>query len=130
MRHNKKLEYSLSHIAVFHLGTYGERQHEDYTQNCRKAADFSIEQNLKTVFVNTNLGELFYEEFQSVCSFRKLACALALQGLFSICFIPSMCDVSNFKIDIENSSLYDLLTIGCASTESLSIYLSGSEISY
>lgn len=131
MKSDKRTEYPLSYITVFNWGAVAEGQCGDsFAKCCGKAADFAREQDLKTVFVDTNLSEVFRDEFSNAYSFWKIACVLALQGLFAIYLMPSVYDVSRFKIDLENSAEYDLLTTGCASTESLSIYLSGSEIMY
>lgn len=129
MRHPEGSEYPLTHVAVFNAGVFeGEDYKKTFAQSCGRAGQFAKEQNLKTVFLDTNLQEVLPERFLDVCSFRYLACALALQGLFSIYLLSSGRDAVNFTFNLRNSSAFDLLTVNCASTETVSFYLSGVEI--
>lgn len=128
LSHDKECRYPLTHIAVFNSGVYeGEQYRSVFQENCKKAARFAQEQNLQTVFVDTNFNEVLPERFLDVYSFRNLACALSLQGLFSVYLLSSGHDAANFKLDLRNSASYDLLTVNCTSTETLSFYLSGAE---
>lgn len=128
LKHNKDCEYPLTHIAVFNAGVFEGKQYKrGFKESCQAAVRFAQDQELQTVFVDTNFNEILPERFLDVYSFRNLSCALALQGLFSIYLLSSGHDAANFKLDLRNSSAYDLLTVTCASTESLTFYLSGAE---
>lgn len=128
LRHGAQCEYPLTHIAVFNSGVFEGRQYRNtFQESCQRASCFAQEQGLCTVFVDSNIMEVLPERFLDVYSFRNLAFALALQGLFSIYLLSSGHDAANFKLDLRNTATYDLLTVDCASTESLSFYLSGAE---
>lgn len=127
--HEKDSEYPLTHLAVFNSGAFDRRQpREIFTKACKATERFAKEQNLETVFVDTNFVEVLPERFLDVYSFRNLACALALQGLFSVYLLSSGHDAANFQMDLRNSATYDGLTVFCASTEGLAFYLSGVEV--
>lgn len=128
-RHGRDCEYPLTHLAVFNSGVFeGEDYRDCFDSACDAAARFAQECGLKTVFLDTNLYEALPERFLDVYTFRNLACALALQGLFSVYLLSSGHDIANFRFDLHNSASYDPLTVSCASTESLTFYLSGMEV--
>lgn len=128
MRHTDKSLYPLTHLAVFNSGVFeGELFREQFRRCCLQAAAFAQEQGLQTVFVDSNMSTALPERFLDVYSFRNLACALALQGLFSVYLLSSGIEFAGFSLDLFDSASYDLLTVSCASTESLNIYLSGGE---
>lgn len=125
MRHSGESEFPLTHIAVFNTGNI-----ESKTALSRlfgQAEAFGTEHGLKAVFVDTNFRQILPEYYNSVYTFRNLACALALQGLFSVYLLSSGPDASKMKLDLLICDHYDLLTVNCASTESLTFYLSGAE---
>lgn len=129
MRHPKGSAYPLTHIAVFNTGVFEGKDHRRiFAQSCERAMQFAEEQNLETVFLDSNLQEVLPERFLDVYSFRNLACALALQGLFSVYLLSSGHDAGNFTFDLRNSASFDLLTVNSISTETTSFYLSGSEV--
>ncbi len=128
LKHKAACEYPLTHIAVFNSGVFeGEKYRDCFKKACGKAAQFAAETGLETVFVDTNFHEVLPERFLDVYSFRNLACALALQGLFSMYLLSSGHDAANFQFNLHNAATFDPLTVACASTESLSIYNSGTE---
>lgn len=128
MRHDETSEYPLDYIAVFNTGNiekgFGKKT---FWESCKEAARFAVEQNLQIVCVDTNLEEVLPEYYYQVYSFRNLACALALQGLFSVYLLSSEGSTAGFRLNLNNCSRYDFLTVNCMSTETLSFYLSGTE---
>ncbi len=110
---------------MFHSGVFKSRN--AFLESCEKACCFAENYNLQTVFLDTNLDTALSENFLSVRSFRHIACALALQGLFSTFLFTSSHSASDFRLDMADSSCYDLLTVNCVSTETLSFHLSGPE---
>ncbi|MCM1134177.1 MAG: hypothetical protein NC400_01255 [Clostridium sp.] len=129
MRHNEQSEYPLTHIAVFNSGVFEGLKYKDFfVESCKRAEYFAKEQNLKTIFVDTNFQEVLPERFLDVYSFRNLACALALQRLFSVYLLSSGHDAANFTLNLRNAASFDLLTVNYISTETTSFYLSGVEV--
>lgn len=124
MKHGPDSEFPLTHIAVF------PRRHYDksiFLQLCRHGSGFAQESGLKQICLDSNMGQVLSEPYSEVYSYRNLACALALQGLFSIYLLSSGKSVPEFKFDFEHVSKYDPLNVNCASTESMTFYLSGGE---
>lgn len=131
MNHGRGCEYPLTHIVVFNVGAFGKfRGLNKFKNECSQAEKFAKEQNLKIICVDTNIYKVLHENLTEVCSFRKIACIFALQGLFSIFLLPAQYDAANFKLDLLDAARYELLTANCASTQSILLYCDGSEVSH
>lgn len=129
MTHGKDSEYALTHLAVFNLGAFdGSKYREHYHNACNDAVGFAEEQGLDLIFLDSNIVDVLSEEFLEVYSFRNLAGAMALQGLFSVYLLSSGHAFSELTFDLKNNSTYDLLTVCCAQTESLAVYSSGGQL--
>lgn len=127
--HGRESEYPLTHVLVFHTDTAEDEQSgRGFQEKCRKAAAFAEKNGLELVCVDTNLADVLPEREEEVSSFRKIACALALQGLLSVYLLPTGVGVGEFCLDIHKCKGFDMITTGCASTESLRVYLSGAEL--
>lgn len=127
MRHNVECEYPITHITVFNCGTAVFNSTDAYAEGCQRAKNFGKEQGIEVVCVDTNIHKVIWERYDKVYSFRLIACALALQGLFKIYLLSSGPNAAEFELDLQICDRYDLLTVNCASTESLCFYLSGME---
>lgn len=128
MTHGKDSTYPVTHLALFNVGVFeGEGYREGFFKSCRNAVRFSQETGLELVCLDSNLPEALPERFLDVYSFRNLAAAMALQGLFARYLLSSGHDIASFSFDLHNSATYDMLTVHCAQTESLSFYLSGGQ---
>ena len=125
MRHGADSDLPLTHIAVFNTGYFKDRAELEGLY--RQAEDFGAEQDLETVFVDSNFLEILPEYYESVYTFRNLACALALQGLFAVYLLSSGPHAAKMELDLLVCDRYDLLTVNCAITESIMFYLSGAE---
>lgn len=127
MRHGEDCEYPLTHLAVFNPG-YMESK-ETFWRLFHRAEAFGAEQGLQALFVDTNFGDILPEIYSDVCTFRNLACALALGRLFSIYLLSSGPDGSKLDLDLSTRrcSRYDLLAAACISTKNMPFYLSGAE---
>ncbi|MBE6963737.1 MAG: hypothetical protein E7443_03930 [Ruminococcaceae bacterium] len=129
MTHGKESAYPLTHLALFDVGVFeGAAFRMNFRRSCDNARRFAAENGLELVALDSNLPEALPERFLDVYSFRNLAGAMALQSLFSVYLLSSGHDVAQFTFDLHNSATYDLLTVHCAQTESLAIYLSGSQV--
>lgn len=129
MTHGADSDYPVTHLAVFNAAFFGETKRlETFRRVCRETRKFAEEMQLNTVFLDNNLADALPERMLDVYSFRNIACAMALQGLFSQYLLSSGGDVSRFQLDLRESSRYDMLTISCAQTDSLAIHWSGSPV--
>lgn len=125
MRHGTDSEFPLTHIAVFHSRAVYDK--DSFIEACRHGGRFAQEMGLKSVYLDTNLSQALSENYAETYTFRNFACALALQGLFSKYYVSSGPNASKAKFDLNSCDRYDLLSVPCISTESLSFYLSGVE---
>lgn len=129
LTHGEGSTYPLTHLAVFNVGVFeGKEYRNAFKKSCQNAQRFAEQMELELVALDSNISEVLPERFLDVYSFRNLAGAMALQGLFSMYLLSSGHDVANFAFDLRNSATYDLLTVNCAQTESLAIYLSGGSV--
>jgi len=126
MTHGADSDYPLTHLALFNVGVF-EGGRKNFIKSCENASEFASAMGLELVGLDSNIQEVLPERFLDVYSFRNLAGAMALQNLFSIYLLSSGHDIANFGIDLHNSASYDLLTVHCAQTESLTVYLSGGQ---
>ena len=127
--HYQKSEYPITHICNFNNGVYGDSEGIAFNNHSSLVRNFASEMNISAVPVDTNLQDVLPERYLDVYSQRNMACALALQGLFSMYLYSSGHPEDTLKIDPHNSAYYDPLTVECFSTESLTFILSGCELS-
>lgn len=129
MTHGVGSEYPLSHLTLFNVGVFeGADLREKFQRSCANAQPFADKMGFELLGLDSNLPEALPERFLDVYSFRNLAGALALQKLLSVYLLSSGHDIANFSIDLHNSATYDLLTVNCAQTEGLAVYLSGGQV--
>lgn len=126
MRHGPGSELPLSHIAVINrdVNIWDENT---FNKIYQRAKLFGREQRLKAVSIDTNYKKVVSANADSIGTFRFLSCALAMQGLFKTYLISSGPNASKMVLDLDICDHYDLLTVNCAATESISFYLSGAE---
>ena len=123
MRHGADCGLPLSHIVVLNRTWSGNT----FQKISRRAERLGGELNLQAVIVDSNYKQVLPARLNNFATFRYLSCVLALQGLFKAYFISSGPDASKLNLDLNICDRYDLLTVNCVSTESLSFYLSGAE---
>ena len=129
MTHGADSDFPLTHLALFNVGVFEGREfRQSFVKSCENGRKFAEEMQMELVGLDSNLPEALPERFLDVYSFRNLAGALALQSLFSVYLLSSGHDLANFGLDLHNSASYDLLTVHCAQTETLKMYLSGGQI--
>ncbi len=129
MTHDRKSQYPITHLTVFNVGTFdGPEYRENYQAACADAVVVAKELGLELICLDSNANEVLPEDFLTVYSFRLLAGALALQGLFSVYLLSSGRSFGDFCIDLSNTASYDLLTMHCIQTETLATYCTGGEV--
>ena len=129
MIHGSGSDYPLTHLTVFNNGFFdGPAYRKNFHRACQKVQTFATEAGLQYICMDSNITEVLPEHFLDVYSFRNLACAMALHELFSVYLLSSGHDFASFYFDLHNSATYDMLTVSCAQTESLRIYLSGAQV--
>ena len=130
MQHGPDSDYPLTHLALFDIGgLLPEHGPEKYARFYMQAKRFAEERGLEMVSVRTNLEETLsnVETCLEVCTFRNLACALSVQGLFSTYLLSTERDASQFSFNMQDCRYYDPFLVPCASTENLAFYPSGTQ---
>ncbi|MBD5559072.1 MAG: hypothetical protein HDQ87_01735 [Clostridia bacterium] len=131
MSHGRDSVLPLTHIAVFnngHMGNGLQAGRNLFRIACEHAQRFALEQSLQMVALDSNIYDTLSDRGLDVYSFRNYACGLVLGQLFSVYLLSSGHDAAHFALDLHNSATFDLLTARCASTESLSFYHAGEEM--
>lgn len=129
MMHGKDSEYPLTTLCFFNTGVYeGEKYRNTYIEALKNAGEFADMYGYKIVGVDSNIREVLNERYLDVYSFRLAAFALLLQKSVSVYMFSSGHRAVEFEVDRHNTSSYDLFSIYQLSSESLSFFLSGCEI--
>lgn len=126
MRHGRESALPLTHIAVINREAR-LWDNQTFQKLCRRAALFGKEQGLVPVFIDTNYRKIVPSKIDNLPTYRYLAAVYAMAGLFKTYLVSSGPNASKFNLDLQLCDRYDLLTVNCASTESLTLYLSGVE---
>ena len=126
MQHGADSELPLTHIVV------ADREARQWNENtfqklCLRAALFGEELQLKPVFIDTNYRKVLPANVNNLPTYRYLSCVYALAGLFRTYLVSSGPNASKLNLDLQLCDRYDLLTVNCASSETLTTYLSGAE---
>lgn len=129
MTHGKESTYPVTHLCVFNVGAFdGPAAQTSFQNACINTAKFAQEYGLQIVALDSNIRDVLPERFLDICTFRIISGAMALQGLLSKYFLASGFDTGTFSINFRVVGTFDPLIIPCSQTESLSVYLSGSEV--
>ena len=127
MCHGKESEYPLTHLLVLNAGALEGKGRGSFCGRLWRAKVLAKSLGMEAVGIDTNLQEALQESFYDVYPFREIACALALQGLCSVYLLSCGYDAAHFSLGNEGAACHNLLTVNCASTESLTFYPSGIE---
>ena len=126
MTHGADSDYPLTHLTHFNVGVFeGTELRENFRKSCANAQAFADEMGFELVGLDSNLPEALPERFLDVFNIRNLSGALALQGLFSVYLLSSGFDFGYFQLDLHHCARFDSLTVHCAQTENMAVYLSG-----
>lgn len=125
----------LTHLTLYNVGAFGcfdlskaDAQFEWQINNSRQLA---AELGLKLVVLNSNLKALFPTDNRFTHTFSNAFSVYCLQKLWSggaYFYASSGVDFASFDVhdaDCNDSSHYDLLSLFCFSTHSLSFYSEG-----
>lgn len=123
---NENSELPITHLAVFNTGSR-RRKSSTLQKIFRRAQEAAAELNLTAIYVDTNFKDILRDSRRSSYTYRNLACILAMQGLFKSYLLSSGPNASKMSLDLDFCDHYDILTVNCASTESLALYLFGVE---
>lgn len=125
--------YNITHLTFFNAGSCGEYGGEEarklYYQRLERIKKFCEEYNYKLITVDTNMNELIMMNHEKTHTFRTLACVLALERLFSKYYFASGLGFDGSHIDEEDTAYYDILNMSCLTTENITFYISGIEVS-
>lgn len=135
----EKLEtYKLTHILFSSVGTLDDRNEriiEYFNHTLNHMHTIASELGIKAIGVYSNIHEFYkfpYKGFSMFYATTYGACAYALQKLLSVYYISAGYPISEFTLKMDSvkeydASVFDVFTIGCMDTESLSFYVTGIE---
>ena len=125
-RHGPGSEFPLTYLTVYNSGAFeGEKYRLGFERACRMCDRFAGQYGYSTVYVDSNVYELLPENYIEVCTWRLIACTLAIQGLVSVYLLASGYSISDFCFNEYHSASYDPLSISCACTETVQFYEAG-----
>ncbi len=124
--------FNLTHLTFFNAGASGNYGGDTARQLFQERIDyvknFATEHHLKLVTVDTNINEFLQQIHYYTHTFRSLAIPLILQKLFGVYYYSSSRSFFDFHFSMVPGS-YELLSLQCLSTESLTFYSCGGETS-
>jgi hypothetical protein len=96
---------------------------------CEKAEKIARGASIELIHITTNIvTELYARAHAPIVSSMVAACALAVSRLIGVFYYSSAYDVGDFRIDEKDANNYELLTSTCFSTELLSMYVIGLDV--
>ena len=134
LRHmNTGLEtYDISYTVLMNTGGCdpegGEKSQKWFKGKIEEIKPVMKELNKKLLCIDTNLMEFYGEDHTHSGTFRMCGCILALQKLFSTYYIGAGYAMDEVQVSVDNAA-YDFLNVQCASSEGLTFYSSGLEVS-
>ena len=131
---NVEENFRLTHLAYFAIGAAGdfggEEEKELAEQRLQEVRRFAREINLPVVTLDSNINELFSDEYYIyVVSYRVMAAVLALQLLFDVYYFSSSYEIHEFHFPDNDSEFYDLLSCQNFSTSKVNFYSYGRDAS-
>lgn len=131
-----------SHLSVFNVGAFGDTNtvQKEFLEKCDTARYFAKKFSLETIFVNSNLSDLYEDMnnihfFQETHTLRNAAAALACQGSIGHYLYSSAYPYKDIGIDAAQTSsrldtaYLDPLLLPLVSTESLAFISAGAGLS-
>ena len=118
-----------THLLVAnHGGLEGEKRHEIlYSMEKQFSLGIANETGMQVVAVDSNIQDIFPEDFLAAECYRNSSVALLLQGLWDTFYISSSYDTDSLCWMIENSGRYDYLLSRMFSTNSTQIHTIGAD---
>ncbi len=108
---DKTKEYfpRLTHTVVIHNGVFeGENKNTIAKNLYEDAKKFSLEHNLKSIFISSNIDEILPENYLEVVSFRIVSSILLLQKLFKIYLYSSGHGFEDFEYTRKSTGEQEL----------------------
>lgn len=142
VRHNKKhtsFNYQLTHLVFSSTGTMdnnSERIAKYYRKQLEEVKRIAKDINCDVVGCYSNLHEFYRYPYWGFCNFFTpiyVSIVFAIQKLIRVYYASSGDPIENFNIDISaahgDASSFDVFTLSCMNSESLSFYSAGTECS-
>jgi hypothetical protein len=121
--------YRLTHVVYNNIGTYGGFDSEAEIKLQDKTRQIAQDTGLEYIMVTSNVCLTLYSAaYPPIVPAVFLSVALALQKLFSTYYYSSGLSAKDFILSEVDAAYYDLLNVHCFSTENISFYSSGIEL--
>lgn len=143
VKHNREhtsKNFQLTHLVFSSTGTMdnnSQRIEKYYRKHLREVKGIAADIGCDTIGCYSNLHEFYRYPYWGFCNFFTPiygSVALAIQKLISVYYASSGDPIEHFNIALEKSqgwdgSSFDVFTLSCMNTESLSFYSAGVECS-
>lgn len=116
-------------LTLFNAGAFGQEGGEKarmlFNRMKTRVKSFSKTMQKDFVWVDTNLNEIFKMPFVQTHTYRNFSCALLLQKLFQNYLYASGITIKDFKLNLLDSTYYDLLISKAIQSNKMQLYISG-----
>ena len=129
--HSSDSGLNINYVTFFNAGSSGstEKSYDLYNKRLNQAKNAAEYLGLELIAVDTNVNSLYVDfDYESVHSYRTLSIPLTLQKLLSRYYYSSSFVYEDFKFDDNDPTSYDLLTMPCVSTATLTFAVVGGEV--
>lgn len=126
-------DYKIQHVTFFNVGSHldfgGEKARRIYQKRLKSVGEFTKNEGVGLIPVDSNLSEILLMNFQQTHSFRSVSCVLLLQKLFKNYYYSSAYRLDHFKLNSKDTSDFDLFNMQMLSTESTNFFASVAQFS-
>jgi hypothetical protein len=125
----KTPHYNLTHGMYCDMAMYGNHAGEGEQQRYEMASNICREMGIEPLKLSSNICiDVYRIAHDAVVTFMFASAILALQKLFSVYYISSAYSFSDFGVNPHSCPQFDLLSVYCFSTETLSFFSTGGAV--
>ena len=130
VKNMKNADYPLTHLVLGNIGIYEGYDSVAQLNLEHKASIISESVNLPLINIKSNACiDLYKKAHAPIVPFIFMGLILSLQKLFKIYFYSSAFEPSDFGFKDEDAAYYEIFTVSMLSSDNLTFYSSGAEVS-
>ena len=131
---SKLSRHKITHLAFNNVGAHGEgeKAQELFAKRRTKSRRFAEEEGFVYVESDSNIMDIIPQEHYLTHIYTSTFAILCLQKLYSVYYYASSRPYSDFRLfenELNSPDLYELLSVFCFSTDNLTIYSEGGNLS-
>ena len=126
---NEKQVYRITHGLYFNVGYLGGYEGDKELAQLNLSKEICKEMNIESIHIKSNIcREIYKIPHAMIVVYMFASFPLALQKLLSVYFLSSQVSFADFAFDVEAAEHFDLINAFSFSTENLSFYPAGGEV--